>query len=192
MAPLWSPRCGGGTRSSLLTSGRLTGVGIYMDGQDRQDGGPLVLVARPPLGRNRALARAMYGGRGARIALDSGFRRNDEYLDAINRASTSKTYLCEGPAPLWSPRCGGGMGATCCAPTALSPASLQRRVLERGWTPAFAGVTGMDCWLLLTIRQGCRITASPARGHRYPCIRRLTGAAREARFVSQILSRSGS
>ena len=53
----------------LPQSAGLPGVGIYMDGQDRQDGGPL--------GRNRALARAMYGGLGARIALDSGFRRND-------------------------------------------------------------------------------------------------------------------
>ena len=32
---------------------------------------------------------------GPRIALDSGFRRNDECLDAVNRAPTSKTYPCE-------------------------------------------------------------------------------------------------
>ena len=64
-----------------------------MDGQDGQDGGPLVPVARPPLGRNRALASAMCGGWGARIALDCGLRRNDECLGAINRAPTKNLPL---------------------------------------------------------------------------------------------------
>ena len=49
----------------------------------------------------------MYGSRWAPIALDSGFRRNDERLGAINRVPT-KNYPCELPRhpPEHAPRKG--------------------------------------------------------------------------------------
>ena len=71
-----------------------------MDGQDRQDGGPL--------GRNQALSSAMYGGRGARIALDCGLRRNDEGQGAIHRAPTEKPTLVRGQPPYGPPAAAGG------------------------------------------------------------------------------------
>ncbi len=53
------------------------------------------LDARPPPGRNRALSGALTGP-GARIVLDSGFRRNDERQGAMNRASTKNLPLSGG------------------------------------------------------------------------------------------------
>ena len=67
----------------------------------RGSGQPLARrCPRPTSGRHRALASARYERRGARLALDSGFRRNDGGLDAINRAPTEKPTLVS----LWSPR----------------------------------------------------------------------------------------
>ena len=47
--------------------------------------------------------------------MDSGFRRNDDLLGAMNRAPT---HLSQAPSPRWSSRGGGGT-----------------------WIPAFAGMT---------------------------------------------------
>ena len=61
------------------------------------------LDARPPPGRNRALSGAFDGGRGARIVLDSGFRRNDEHQGAMNRASTKNLPLSGCSPPMVPP-----------------------------------------------------------------------------------------
>ena len=51
------------------------------------------LDARPPPGRNRALSGAFDRGRGARMVLDSGFRRNDGLRKGLRGGGGTEVWL---------------------------------------------------------------------------------------------------
>ena len=54
--------------------------------------GSTVAWSEATAGQEPGAFRCLDGGRGPRIALDCGLRRNDERLGAINRAPTRKIY----------------------------------------------------------------------------------------------------
>ncbi len=87
----------------------LAGVGIYMDGQDGQDGGPwggADLTPRPPLHHvERGWIAAFAGMTGYAKVSESG---NDGGAGAIHRAPTEKPTLVRGQPPYGPPAAAGG------------------------------------------------------------------------------------
>ena len=93
---------------------RLTGVGIYMDGQDRQDGGmggmdpafgDFCITSQTACSGSDNSTLPTWEGR----FLDSRFRGNDELLCKGLLLREWRGRGCDA-APLWFPRCDGGTG----------------------------------------------------------------------------------